>query len=350
MRGRRTLLTTLFVAAVWGTASPIAPAEACGVKLLLRTSVIKPQHGVKHSSNPSRVLLLGDPPRKMVRELKQAGHQVDVAQNPEAAKSKNYNVVVASASGAADARTKFPNAKVITTNNAKQVEESVARERVAIAAARTPVNKSEERTPIGAGPTPKTPDYRRLVASKPADEPAAEPTPPPSEPKVAATPPKTEPKVAPVAPKTEPKTEPKPATAKIDTHVAVKTDVPKPADTTPGPDKSGPQKPLKNRPAAEIFFGFAGANPTGGRTAQWAAWLKQNADVSILVEGHADIVGGEVYNEWLSQKRADAVKDYLVNAGIDGSRIEVAAHGETQPKYGDGTDARNRRVMITVKK
>jgi OmpA-OmpF porin, OOP family len=53
-------------------------------------------------------------------------------------------------------------------------------------------------------------------------------------------------------------------------------------------------------------------------------------------------------NMALSQTRADAVRDYLVNAGIDSSRIEVNAYGDTKLKYGR-TDPRNRRVSIQPK-
>src|SRR5687767_5301759 len=98
----RSFLVGLIVAGL-ATTGPTPSADACGVKLLLRTGAIKPQEGVRRSSNPSRVLLLGDPPRKLVRELKDAGHQVDVAQTPEAAKSKDYKVVVTSSARAEEA-------------------------------------------------------------------------------------------------------------------------------------------------------------------------------------------------------------------------------------------------------
>ncbi|MDQ3299475.1 MAG: OmpA family protein [Myxococcota bacterium] len=67
------------------------------------------------------------------------------------------------------------------------------------------------------------------------------------------------------------------------------------------------------------------------------------------MEGHTDSSGDDAYNTFLSQKRAEAVRDYLVREGIDASRMEIVAHGESQPKYGDGADPRNRRVAIVKK-
>ncbi len=52
---------------------------------------------------------------------------------------------------------------------------------------------------------------------------------------------------------------------------------------------------------------------------------------AILVTGHADRIGGDTYNQKLSQRRADAVKDYLVGQGVEAKRIETAAKGESEP-------------------
>lgn len=51
----------------------------------------------------------------------------------------------------------------------------------------------------------------------------------------------------------------------------------------------------------------------------------------ILVTGHADIIGNDEYNQKLSQHRADAVKEFLVEEGIDSNRIETAAKGSSEP-------------------
>lgn len=51
----------------------------------------------------------------------------------------------------------------------------------------------------------------------------------------------------------------------------------------------------------------------------------------VLVTGHADRIGSDAYNLQLSQRRADAVKDYLVEQGVDSARIQTASKGESEP-------------------
>lgn len=51
----------------------------------------------------------------------------------------------------------------------------------------------------------------------------------------------------------------------------------------------------------------------------------------VLVTGHTDRIGTDAYNQKLSQRRADAVKGYLVAQGVEGGRIETAAKGESEP-------------------
>lgn len=68
-----------------------------------------------------------------------------------------------------------------------------------------------------------------------------------------------------------------------------------------------------------------------------------------VLEGHTDDVGNAKANERLSQRRADAVKAWLVSKGIDGSRIETRGLGESQPEADNATAegrAKNRRVVL----
>lgn len=55
----------------------------------------------------------------------------------------------------------------------------------------------------------------------------------------------------------------------------------------------------------------------------------------ITVTGHADRIGAEAYNQRLSERRAAAVKDYLVEKGIDGQRIQTLGRGESESVTGD---------------
>lgn len=67
------------------------------------------------------------------------------------------------------------------------------------------------------------------------------------------------------------------------------------------------------------------------------------------VQGHTDSVGSEANNMRLSQRRAQAVVDYLISKGVDGSRLKAVGYGESQPKYDNNTAdgrAQNRRIEI----
>lgn len=74
-------------------------------------------------------------------------------------------------------------------------------------------------------------------------------------------------------------------------------------------------------------------------------------ETNILVEGHTDDVGADAYNLTLSQKRANAVGDYLKADGVAASRLTIKWYGETQPKVDNLTAenrALNRRVEFAV--
>ncbi len=82
-----------------------------------------------------------------------------------------------------------------------------------------------------------------------------------------------------------------------------------------------------------------------------AGIFKEYPDTNIIVEGHTDSTGDDTYNMSLSQKRANAVTEYLVSQGISKSRLTTYAHGETLPKYDNATPegrAKNRRVELGI--
>ena len=79
--------------------------------------------------------------------------------------------------------------------------------------------------------------------------------------------------------------------------------------------------------------------------------LNENASVSVRVEGHTDSRGSDAYNQKLSQRRAQAVVDYLVAAGIDPDRLSPVGYGESAPVAPNDTAEnmfRNRRVDLVV--
>ena len=73
-------------------------------------------------------------------------------------------------------------------------------------------------------------------------------------------------------------------------------------------------------------------------------------DFPFSVEGYTDSSGAEAYNLGLSNRRADAVRDYLVNGGVDESRLETLGRGEADPLGDNATRdgrAQNRRVTLS---
>ena len=83
-----------------------------------------------------------------------------------------------------------------------------------------------------------------------------------------------------------------------------------------------------------------------------ADFMKQYPQTTTVVEGHTDSVGSDAYNQRLSERRAGAVRDVLVNQyGVDGSRVNAVGYGETRPVADNATDsgrAINRRVEAEV--
>jgi len=80
-------------------------------------------------------------------------------------------------------------------------------------------------------------------------------------------------------------------------------------------------------------------------------FMRENPGVVVSVEGHTDSTGPAAYNKKLSERRAEAVKDYLVDKGIDAGRISTVGMGESQPVADNATKAgrrQNRRAVIDV--
>ena len=82
-----------------------------------------------------------------------------------------------------------------------------------------------------------------------------------------------------------------------------------------------------------------------------AAWLRENPEVRVLVEGHCDERGTNEYNMALGEQRALAARRYLVNLGIDSGRLTTISYGEERPiSFGSTEDAwsENRRAHFAV--
>lgn len=82
-----------------------------------------------------------------------------------------------------------------------------------------------------------------------------------------------------------------------------------------------------------------------------ASEMKAYPQISVMVTGHTDAQGSDRYNQDLSERRAAAVREFLVQAGIDPSRVSSSGYGESQPIADNDTEEGrelNRRVELTV--
>ena len=82
---------------------------------------------------------------------------------------------------------------------------------------------------------------------------------------------------------------------------------------------------------------------------QLAASLQSHQNVSVLVEGHTDAFGSDDYNRKLGEKRAEAVREYLVGKGLKPGQIQVVSRGESDPAASNDTEegrAMNRRTEV----
>lgn len=83
-----------------------------------------------------------------------------------------------------------------------------------------------------------------------------------------------------------------------------------------------------------------------------AAWLRRYPDVQVRIEGNADERGTREYNLALGARRAEAVRNHLVAAGVAPSRIEVISYGKERPIAAGSTEAahaqnRNAHTVVT---
>jgi len=79
--------------------------------------------------------------------------------------------------------------------------------------------------------------------------------------------------------------------------------------------------------------------------------LMGEPNIRVEVAGHTDSVGSEAYNQKLSERRAQAVVDYLVARGVDPKRLKAVGYGKDKPMASNATDAgraENRRVELQI--
>ena len=103
-----------------------------------------------------------------------------------------------------------------------------------------------------------------------------------------------------------------------------------------------------------VYFGFDSAELSGKAQAtldRQAAFLNVNPALVVIVEGHADERGTREYNLALGDRRATAVRDYLLAKGLNSARIRTVSYGKERPAVsGSNEDAweKNRRAATVL--
>jgi OOP family OmpA-OmpF porin len=192
---------------------------------------------------------------------------------------------------------------------------------VALALLAIPVLRGLRRPKMPALP-PRPPAMQRVQPSEPAPQPPAATAPPAAPPAATAPAPETQPEPAPLA-------------------------------AEPGSTQDLAQF-LAGSGETPLNFAFGSARPTTESEStldEIAAALNAHPKATIRVESHTDSVGTPEANLNLSQARADAIKNELVDRGVDAGRIETAGMGQELPVASNDTPegrAANRRTEIVV--
>ena len=141
-----------------------------------------------------------------------------------------------------------------------------------------------------------------------------------------------------------PAAEPAPAPAPIVEERAVEPPAEEPAPA--------PQSQRIVLRGVQFEFDKSDIRPDAGVILDEAAnQLSQIPGARVSVDGHTDSRGSDAYNQALSERRAASVREYLVNKGVDASRLSSNGYGEAQPVADNASDdgrALNRRVELKV--
>ena len=126
------------------------------------------------------------------------------------------------------------------------------------------------------------------------------------------------------------------------------------SDTAGSGIVKGSQEDLIVNVGDRVFFGYDSSDLDSDALEllqDQVAWLKQNSNVSVTIEGHCDERGTREYNLALGEKRAQAVKNYLIGLGISPDRVSTVSYGKERPAVvgsNDGAWAQNRRSVTIV--
>ena len=131
---------------------------------------------------------------------------------------------------------------------------------------------------------------------------------------------------------------------------------PAPPPPPPPPPAAAPVAPVTEKVtlAADVLFDFDkyDLKPAGAQELDGLVDKLKTVNLEVIIAiGHTDAIGGDAYNQTLSVRRADAVKQYLASKGIEPNRIYTEGKGKSQPvadnKTAEGR-GKNRRVELEV--
>lgn len=123
---------------------------------------------------------------------------------------------------------------------------------------------------------------------------------------------------------------------------------------TPAGPTPGTQAHLVATIGDRVFFDYDkyDVKPQARDTvAKWAAYIKQFPAISVTIEGHCDERGTREYNLALGERRANAVKNALVQQGIPASRVATISYGKERPAALGSNEAawsQNRRGVMQI--
>ena len=136
------------------------------------------------------------------------------------------------------------------------------------------------------------------------------------------------------------------------------------AEAKPEPKKEVVKEPVKPAPAPKaqrtaiilnnVLFDFDKSilKPEGKvEVDKLVAEMKKHATDTVLIEGHTCDIGTDEYNMGLGQRRADSVKAYMLQSGIDAGRVSTKSFGETKPAVPNTSEANrklNRRAEFKI--
>jgi peptidoglycan-associated lipoprotein len=133
------------------------------------------------------------------------------------------------------------------------------------------------------------------------------------------------------------------------------TETPPTPPPAPAPEPTPPAPAVNASDLQVVYFAYDSFQLDDGARAaldQNARLLRENASLTVSVDGHCDERGTVEYNQALGQKRAEAVQQYLMDQGIAAARLRPISYGKERPAA-DGHDesawSRNRRVEFTAR-